>query len=54
MTGVVDVVCVNTVNLTVGCERVGGLAKGGMLLQTRDKGGWVLVTMSKEAGSPSK
>jgi hypothetical protein len=30
-------------------------AKGwGICWQTRDKGGWKFVTMSKEAGSPSK
>ncbi len=29
MTGVADVVCVNNVTRTVGCEAVGGLAKGG-------------------------
>ncbi len=51
-----DVVCVNNVIWTVGCERVrGAKAKWwDSCWQTRDKGGWVFVTTSKEAGSPSK
>ncbi len=37
------------------CERVRRAKQGvGQLLADRDKGGWVFVTMSKEAGSPSK
>jgi hypothetical protein len=55
-TVIVDVVYVNNVIQTMGCERVRGVkAKGwGSCWQTRDKGGWVFATMSKEAGPPSK
>jgi hypothetical protein len=39
----------------VGCERVrGAKQRVGSCRQTRDKGGLVFVTTSKETGSPSK
>ncbi len=39
----------------MGCERVrGAKQEWGSCWQTRDKGGWVFVKTSKEAGTPSK
>jgi hypothetical protein len=56
MTKIVDVVYVNNVILTVGCERVRGVKAKlwDSCWQTRDKCGWVFITTSKEAGSSSK
>jgi hypothetical protein len=52
--GIVDVVYVNIVTWSVGCDRVGELAKGGAVVGrpgTRVDG--YLPTTSKEVGSPS-
>jgi hypothetical protein len=47
--GVVDVVYVNIVTSSVGCERVGELGKGGAVVSRQ----WTRVDV-KEAGFPSK
>jgi hypothetical protein len=51
---VVDVVYVNTVTWSVGCERVGELVKGGQLLADQGQEWMGIRTTSKEADSPSK
>jgi hypothetical protein len=49
---IVDEVCVNIVTLSVGCERVGEVAKGGQFLNQGQE--WIGIrAMSKKAGSPS-
>jgi hypothetical protein len=50
---VVDVVYVNIVTWSVGCERVGELAKGGQLLADQGQKWMGIRTTSKEAGSQS-
>jgi hypothetical protein len=54
MADIVDVVYVNNVTWSVGCERVGELAKGGQLLADQGQEWMGIRTISKEAGSPSK
>ncbi len=54
MAGVVDVVYVNIVTWSVGCERVGELAKGGQMLADQGQEWMGIRTTSKEFGSPSK
>jgi hypothetical protein len=51
---IVDVVYVNIVTLSVGCERLGELAKGGQLLADQGQEWMGIRTTSKKAGSPSK
>ncbi len=54
MADIVDFVYVNIVTWSVGCERVGELAKDGKLLADQGQEWMGIRTTSKEAGSPSK
>ncbi len=49
-----DVVYVNIVTWSVGCERVIEAAKGGQLLSNQGQEWMGIRAMSKKAGSPSK
>jgi hypothetical protein len=49
----VDVVYVNIVTWSVGCEWVGELAKGGQFLANQGQEWMGILTTSKKAGSPS-
>ncbi len=51
---IVDVIYLNIVTWSVGCERVVELAKGGHLLADQGQEWMGIRTMRKEAGSPSK
>ncbi len=51
---IVDIVYVNIVTRSVGCERAGELAKGEQLLADQGQEWMGIRTTSKEAGSPSK
>ncbi len=51
---IVDVVYVNIVTLSVGCERVGELAKGRQLLANQGQEWMGIRSTSKKGGSPSK
>jgi hypothetical protein len=53
MADVVNVIYVNIVTWSVGCERVGELAKGGQLLADQGQEWMGIRATSKEAGSPS-
>jgi hypothetical protein len=54
MADVVDVVYVNIVTWSMGCVRVGEVAKGGQLIDCQGQEWMGIRTMSKKAGSPSK
>jgi hypothetical protein len=51
---IVDVVYVNIVTWSVGCESVGEAAKGGQLLANQGQEWMGIRATSKKAGSPSK
>jgi hypothetical protein len=51
---VVDVVYVNIVTWSLGCVRVGEVAKGGQLIANQEQEWIGIRSMSKKAGSPSK
>ncbi len=50
MADIVDVVYVNIVTWSVGCERVGEVAKGGQLLANQGQEWMGIHTTSKKAG----
>jgi hypothetical protein len=54
MADIVDVVYVNIVIWSVGCERVGEAAKGGQLLANQGQEWLGIRATSKKACSPSK
>jgi hypothetical protein len=51
---IVDVIYVNIVTWSVGCKRVGEVAKDGQLLANQGQEWMGIHAMGKKAGSPSK